>query len=539
MTLTSVSAHAQVNPENLRYELDEYYFMPDPKQLIYSHFPDDPDLSLRDPPMTLTDFEDLVFLKPSFFKHGLDNISNEKAVVRLEEPELELSMEIPRSTDPRNTSFKFTLEPMGGAPDTVDGVPLARFGMQETAGNQCRFKFRFPANGSYLLTLYMKNTTEKEGNASGMTHSSICEYLIVVDCERPAAVVPFPPCIYSNWGAGENAFKYDLRPQHDSGVIHTEDGTAEIKLGLSKDLSFLTKLKSGKHSEDAMQGHVMYRVVGDAAVFTVAPPEPGEYGLEIYCRDPETDGNTLYNACQYLIICDEIKESTSPLPQLPPNFLGAQPGYKKVGMTLLGDPDPLVKAEGPERKTEFELTKPLVVLSQLIHISDDKPKDCSPYILQHTKDNKLTQTVRMPQPGLYKHQIYAVAKEDQSDNLPCVFNFLISCPDNEETVKPFPKQYSQFKDSCFLHEPLDGPLGPPGGDRSQPVHLKIDVPQAQEVAAVVQGRWTHFRCTDDATSTWEADVNAEKFWGKNVTLVVCANYDNSQTSFNTLLDYTV
>ncbi len=527
----------QVNPENLRYELDEYYFMPDPNQMIYSHYPDDPSLSLRDEPMTLTEFEDLVFLKPSFFKHGLTGISTEDAVINLHDQKMELNVGVPGDMDPRNTSFKFTLELMEGSTVQFDGIPLTRFGMQETVGTKSRFEFRFPVNGSYLLTLYIKNCPEKDGAGSaGMTHSSICEYLVQLDCEDPV-VKPYPPCVYPNWGPGANAAKYDLVPLQENSVLHTKNGVAEIQLGLSKDLTFLTKLKSDQHSEEVLQQHVMHRVVGDRAVFTVTPPSVGEYGLEIYCRNPLTDGNTLYNACQYMIVCDEVGEAVALLLPLPSNYMGPQPGYRKLGMTLEGDPDPFIKSDGPEKVITFALSQSVVLLSQLLHVSDGQTKDCSNYILQQVNDNKVSLTVRMPKVGLYKYQIYAVPAGDQSSNLPCVFNFLVNCPVTDHLVAPFPKQYSQFKESGLLFEPLEGHLNPP--PESPIVHFKVAIPRAEQVAAVVEGSWTHLKRTNEEESIWEGDANLEKFLEKGAKLVVCANFDKSQTTYSTLLEYSV
>lgn len=68
--------------ENVRYELDEYYFMPAPSQLIYTHFPDDPNWQLLERILTLEEFEDLVPVKPAFFKHGLQLLSHTDAVIQ-------------------------------------------------------------------------------------------------------------------------------------------------------------------------------------------------------------------------------------------------------------------------------------------------------------------------------------------------------------------------------------------------------------------------------------------------------------------------
>jgi len=84
----------QVRPENVRYELDEYYFMSDPCQLIFSHFPDTPDWQLLDKPISLSTFEDLVLVKSLFFKYGLWVLDCFEAVIQTED-EITLRIAIP------------------------------------------------------------------------------------------------------------------------------------------------------------------------------------------------------------------------------------------------------------------------------------------------------------------------------------------------------------------------------------------------------------------------------------------------------------
>jgi len=73
-----------VAPDDVRYELDEYYFMPDPHQLIFSHFPDCSDWQLLDQPISLSEFEDLVPVKSSFFKYGLRVMDYRQAIISVD-----------------------------------------------------------------------------------------------------------------------------------------------------------------------------------------------------------------------------------------------------------------------------------------------------------------------------------------------------------------------------------------------------------------------------------------------------------------------
>jgi transglutaminase/protease-like cytokinesis protein 3 len=69
----------------VRYELDEYYFMPDPRQLIFTHFPLEARWQLLESPISLEEFEDLVPVKSTFFKHNLELVSHRNAVIGFDE----------------------------------------------------------------------------------------------------------------------------------------------------------------------------------------------------------------------------------------------------------------------------------------------------------------------------------------------------------------------------------------------------------------------------------------------------------------------
>jgi len=75
----------QVYADIVRYELDEFYFMPDPGEFILTHFPRDPSHQLLMKPVSLDEFEHLVPVKSTFFKYGLELASHTNAIVSVDE----------------------------------------------------------------------------------------------------------------------------------------------------------------------------------------------------------------------------------------------------------------------------------------------------------------------------------------------------------------------------------------------------------------------------------------------------------------------
>ena len=77
------------------------------------------------------------------------------------------------------------------------------------------------------------------------------------------------------------------------------------------------KLKAVGADEKQLSNHLIHRTVDDVAIFNVAPPRAGEFGLEVYANDPETGGQSLLHVYQYLVVC---KDAPSPPPQPYPSL---------------------------------------------------------------------------------------------------------------------------------------------------------------------------------------------------------------------------
>jgi hypothetical protein len=529
----------KVTAENVRYELDEYYFMPDPHQLIFTHFPDSNSWQLLERTISLADFENLVPVKSAFFKYGLQILSHREAVIRTRR-EITVRIGCPPMKS-NHLAFTFTLAYNDGN-EEFKGIKLNRFGMQETVDHVSYFTIRPPEAGSFRLIIYAKDleTTTKEG-----VYGGVCEYELIME-QPPPAPQPFPPCVHTSWGPGDSATKYNLHPLQKGAIFSTVNGQAEVRFQLPKELRFTAKLKSNEKDEKALAGYIMHRVVGDMAIFTINAPNRGEFGLEIYTNDPEKDGNSLFHAYQYLIICPELKGAVEPLPALPPGYLGPQPSFRQLGLSAASHADPYIQIDNGELQVAFGMSQPLRMTSQLIYVSGDRSEDFSEYILQQGRaaNDLATFVARLPKAGLYKFQVYALPYSDTSESLPGVYNYLVNCTNTFSSLIPFPKQYGQWKEGCMLHEPLEGQITsnrPSKGSASsfQYVYFKIDVPKANAVAVVIGEDWTQLEQKHGAGSPWEGEVFMEKHWGKESKAAVCANYGSVKASYSTLLEYSL
>lgn len=530
----------QSTSDNVRYELDEYYFMPAPSQLVFTHFPEDPKWQLLERQVTLEEFEKLVPVKPAFFKYGLQLVSHTDAVIQSQpESDVNIRLQCPRKKR-KVLRFTFNLVKENGSDVSDGGIKLNRFAMQEVVNRICYLTVRPPDKGSYLLTIYAKDLNDKTKEG---VYGGICEYKIVSE-ESHGEPRPFPPCVHTTWGPGDSASKFDMVPLQAGAILHTSNGVAEVRFRLVTKLRFVSKLKSNDADEKALAPYVLFRIVNGVANFRVNAPSVGEFGLEIYANNPESGGTSLQHAYQYLIVCKELKSTpVQTFPTLPAGSLGPQPNFETFGLSATSHADPYIVTDTGDLQISFALTKPLRTTSQLSIVSETPARDASEYILQQGGTYQdVTFILQLPQPGMYKFSLFAIPQTETAESLPSVYTYLIHCRQTVSAVTAFPKQFAAWKEGCYLYEPLEGHIAANRQSKGsastyQHLYFKLDVPRAVNVAVVVGTEWTQLE--QKASGSWQGEVLMEKHWEKDRKVTVCANFGKTATSYSTLLEYSI
>ncbi|XP_067949883.1 uncharacterized protein [Watersipora subatra] len=517
--------------EHIRYELDDYYFCVDPRQLVYTHFPEDKQWQLLEQPYELEEFEDLPLVKSLFFRYCLQLESHTFATI-VQDDEFNVIVNYEYYRGP-GLEFTFSLHTDDGG-ESISGIPLSRFGVQDSSNGKSLFRIRPPAVGVYKLAVYAREV--QLGESSNRMYCAVVEYRLEVGAVPPH-IVPFPACSGTTWGLSPaSAKKHGLSTKATSGILETRKGQLEVRFKLNKQLLFSGKLKSNAYAESDLQSCILYRTVGDTAIFSVSVPSYGEYGLEVFVNDPAVDGKTLRHMCQYLVVCNEPEVSGIRFPQLPAAYLGPQQAYSRLGMNTISNKDPLIHCTTGSIEVSFSTATPLRATSNLILTAGNQ--DLTEYILQQFRDDTLSFQLRLPKAGIYKFQIFAQPLDDASDSLPGVYNYLIQCGHVASVPLPFPKQFSQWKEGCYLYTPVDGDLAAaqsPQDPTPNYIFYQVSVPNASKVAVVVGGEWTHLELGPD--SIWEGAAFFQAGWHKEHTAALTANYGSDSASYNTLLEF--
>lgn len=522
----------QSTTEDFHYQLDEYFFLPDPHQLIYTHFPDENQWQLLERCVSLHEFESMPHMKPQFFKYGLEFVTHRCGVIS-SRGECHIRLRYP--ADKIAVAFNFTIQFEDGNEEYA-GVKLNRYGLQESSGRIASFSLRLPVQGSYILFIYAKeDTPENKDNV----YAQVCEYKIEQEVVPSPAPEPYPPCSYLNWGAGSAFFRYNLSTYQQTATLNTREGKVELQVKVPCNMQFMAKLKSNKMSDAELEGYVLHRTVGNTAYFNVSCPGRGEYGLEIYANNPDKEGSTLYHVAQYLILCHEDVK-VEPLPTLPHGYLGKQQRFDEFGLSCVSHVDPVIHLDVNTVTIAMKTSEPMRVTANLIAVNTDE--EFPDFVFSNCLGNQISFIVNMPAEGYYKLQIYAMPQSDPSQQLPGVFNYLINCRALTQAVFPFPKQYAQWKEGCFMYEPglIPTNRGPHASQANlaslpQQVNFRVSIPKAQAVAVVAGQNWTHLDRVQG--NEWAKVVDVAGLYGQGVKVTLNANFGGDKTSYSTLLEY--
>lgn len=279
-------------PENLVYEYDDFYFMPEPWHLIYSHCPEDPSWQLVHPAVSRAQYEEFPLVKSFFFSIGMRFLKQNQGIVYTRNGILTLTLAFNRPA-----AFTFKLGYGEKMSESVHGIALKRYVIQETTNDRVTFFFRAPREGNYYLTLFAQ-LVGKSIRVENVFKAA-CEYKIVCD-QAAGDIRPYPQCSDANWGPGAPVSQYGLTPSHTTAILAAPNGKAEVSFAKSRDVRLFAKLARDGIDEDQLERCVNVREQDNMIYITVQLPVTGEYGLEVYANEPAKEGDTFTHMCQYL-----------------------------------------------------------------------------------------------------------------------------------------------------------------------------------------------------------------------------------------------
>ncbi|XP_041348843.1 hillarin-like isoform X2 [Gigantopelta aegis] len=300
-----VSGHKDDLPQ-IFHKYDEFYFLTDPEDYIYQHYPDDPAWQLIEIPLPFSEFINLPVVKSPFFNYGLRFYSNYGATLTTETGMVEIRLVMPKIL-----GYGSLLEPYNkntSDAKQLDGRTLLRF-----VKNEAIFTVALPKAGVFYFSIYTGDYSHSE------CLESACSFLI--NCVRlsgppspPYPPVPFfgPTPVMDQLNIATD--KNDVDP-----LIVCNSDYIELNFKMSKEIKITHTFQYfdvGDESVTDIDRFVFLRSRNDTvANYLVRCPKEGFYIFSLFCADTAIDAHSLDCAYRYLVICQEPSPNTGAFPK--------------------------------------------------------------------------------------------------------------------------------------------------------------------------------------------------------------------------------
>lgn len=311
--------------QNYFYTCDENFFLTDPQQLIYTHFPEEAMWQLLDTKKTIKEFETMVFLKDRFFNLEMRVLSHPECNIEAKDGEIDILFGLHAEKCQNHTFLCIPTHFIENAKQTrTKPVELPQKNVQldfihRPNDNVLSVKVRFPKVGTYKLEIVGKDVTVTQPDYD---FDWVAIYKVNVN-SIPEKQTFFPVLEAAGWGPGKILGEFGLQAlSHPNGVIKTQPGPLEVKFKIIdhakfKKANIVYKMLTLGEEEDSLVESHPFQQNGDIleAAFTV---NEGEFKMKISHLFGEGHER---NICNYHIISafppapKQVEHNRTPTPE--------------------------------------------------------------------------------------------------------------------------------------------------------------------------------------------------------------------------------
>ncbi|XP_041810362.1 kyphoscoliosis peptidase [Chelmon rostratus] len=477
--------------ESFVKRFDDFYFLTDPEEFIDSHFPDEEKWQLLDMPITVGEFERRVFKTSAFFTMGLRLIQPHHSHIVTDDGEATVSLGFSR---PATFTYEITQHQdllHCGASEQKESSNSSH-GLLTVSHRSMKLQLLPPASGAYDVKVFARPE-------SATTHLIwVCSF--TVECPTPRAMEEIPENPFLSWGLQPVAGSLGVAgSSQGSEVAEVEEGVFELTLKTSRPLMVLCELVHPGLEAAVAKRCLLTQIQPNVLTCHVLCPLHGFYRLSVFVRDYEKTEVKFQNAANFLLHCKG--KVVGPDELFPPNLGSAcGPGTRtsEAGLSKFSHTTPLVTTQQGKCNITFHNQRDLELHTVL---SREESRTAAIPLSRHLfctyTDSKVTVSVSLPDPGVYRLGLYARLTPGGDFNPMCDFVLRNSC---DQPGPPFPCVYSAWRKGCVLFEPRVGLLEPLSW-----VRFRVRVPGAQRVSVVGETR-TDLKL--NKSRVWEGEVSS-------------------------------
>ncbi|XP_063192060.1 kyphoscoliosis peptidase-like isoform X2 [Chroicocephalus ridibundus] len=318
---------------------DDFFFLTDPEHFIETHWPEDPQWQLLQPPVLQKDFEQRVFKTSEFFRLQLSLLSPNTSLLKTAYGEVSVML---GSTHP--TEFTYQLSKLHGT--TIGEDVGAAHGMMTMSKNNMTIKVTPPTTGLFDLMIFARHADSQDPynwvcsyqiqcleprngeklpenpfhfwgfhqkgyyrlsmfvkDLEGSTFRNAANFLI--RCSRPINQNElFPSGLSMHCGSGISSNGHGLsNPSHSSPIINTKLGKCNITFHTPTDIEVTASLSKDKvmNAKYPLERYVLVTHLRTKVSVCVVLPESGIYKVGLFGRSK--DHKDFAHICDYVIRC--------------------------------------------------------------------------------------------------------------------------------------------------------------------------------------------------------------------------------------------
>ncbi|KAK3085039.1 hypothetical protein FSP39_023345 [Pinctada imbricata] len=288
------------------YRCDEFYFITDPEDHIYQHFPDNPKWQLLECPITISEFINLPVVKSPFFNYGMKFANHYDCTQYTSNGIVVLQFSIPNLL-----GFGHTLEAEGNIdPSKLEGRVMLRI-----IGHKAIFTVAPPKAGKFILTIYAKD----DWNSQSL--QSACGFRVKCRERREHIKSQYPN--FSYFGPTPSLSQHGVVPQtHIDPLVSYSHDDIFIQFQLQKDINLSHSLQYyGTLNKDIrdFQRYVFIKSREEKSVsYQIRCPVSGKYVFAIYANQmcsSMLDNSGSDCLFRYIIDCKQPAKDKRPLPR--------------------------------------------------------------------------------------------------------------------------------------------------------------------------------------------------------------------------------
>lgn len=400
-------------------EVDEQYFLTDPRQLIWTHLPDDSKWQLMKTPMSEKDWGEQLYVRERSHEMEISIKRNlyGKQVVQAKEGKADIILWFPEKKGESyefKHSFRRTNRSEGKKP--IDKI-LNRFTIFDHIHDRIHFKCMLPVAGRFYLDIFGRDKQSKELGEFDL----LCTY-VVVSTTPEKEPDPLPDYPRIGWGECARSRKLKLIPiTHKEAFITTEDGILDIRMQGSDKLKLKIKMKSVIIDEVNLVKYVMMHWHAGEYLIQTRLPKPGKYALKLY-GFLEPNATEMVNVYNYLITCTGRGVKNYPFPCFSQDQLGEDPNAYKIWVRGFQTQASFIEAKEGHTKLEFE-AKDGIQLQCELNTNNPVAAERMRVVTKEDRSHQLY-FLDLPIEGEYSFNLYAY-KKNSSQRLHNAFTYLI------------------------------------------------------------------------------------------------------------------